>query len=271
MSGSTTQARNGLRRGRRQAEGEYKARRRLEQEAVENRGSPRPRWTGHSDPRGAHDPGALRWDRHQADEEPGESVRANEAVVLLGNLNSWPPMLTSPSSTLIASRRARSSRSSPASRGPLDPWRREEAVPRQDHLRQHRDPADRRDRGPCPCRIREYASFELRPGLQGQMTIFVTSGRRPPPIPRSIAATRTVRTLKRWGRDRFATPNRIESTRPARSSVPNSSSESVKPGLVRSRGGPLAAKDIDPSRCRRQAGATRRDDRSQERPRDLEG
>ena len=52
---------------------------------------------------------------------PGESVRANEAVVELGNLTGWAPTPMSRSSTPIGSRRGRSSRSSRDSPGRGEP------------------------------------------------------------------------------------------------------------------------------------------------------
>ena len=105
---------------------------------------------------------------------PGESVRANEAVVELGNLNRLAADAYVPLEYAYRVKEGQVVEIQPRTRSRHAAADREEAVPRQDHLRRPPDPAGRPR---PPCRIRaefENPGWELRPGLVVQMTIFLT-------------------------------------------------------------------------------------------------
>ena len=119
---------------------------------------------------------------------PGESVRANEAVVELGQSQpAWPPTPTSRWSTPIASRRARSSRSSRGSPGPA-PSR---CPIEKKRFRGKITFVDPEIQPVAETAVRIRAEFEnpgceLRPGLTVQMTIFLTpeAAAAKPPVDR---------------------------------------------------------------------------------------
>ena len=125
---------------------------------------------------------------------PGESVRANEAVVLLGNLNQLAADAYVPLEYAFRVKEDQIVEIQPQLTGARsDPTAdREEAIPRQDHLRRSRDPADRRGRRPRPRRVREPR--ELRPqagpfGADDDLRDPGSAAAKPPVDP----ATRTAR------------------------------------------------------------------------------
>ena len=96
--------------------------------------------------------------------DPGESVRANEAVVELGNLNRLAADCYVSIEYAYRVKEGQAVEIQPRSKSAHAAAGREEAVPRQDHLRRPRDPAGRRDRRADPGRVREpRLGAEARP------------------------------------------------------------------------------------------------------------
>ena len=143
----------------RQARGRAQGRRRRrDRRPTRTARSPRPSWTWPSRPSTEHTivapfDGVI----IKRMKNPGESVRANEAVVELGNLNKLRRQRLRPARLRLPGQ------GGPGRRDPAADHRRarraaahrEEAIPRQDHLRRSADPAGRRDGGPHPRRVRE--------------------------------------------------------------------------------------------------------------------
>ena len=124
---------------------------------------------------------------------PGESVRANDAVVELGNLGRLAADAYVPLEYAYRVKEGQVVEIQPRHPAGTPLPDREEEVPRQDHLRRPRDPAGRRDRRAHPRRVRESRlGAPARPRRPDD--IFLTPERRRGQRPsRRRAGTRTAR------------------------------------------------------------------------------